>query len=74
MTITSCPRSVGRTSLHHHDPGELYYVIEGEFAFYTGGFGAPVQRIRRARVKLFHSRVVLRILSAMNRTRTRSRW
>jgi mannose-6-phosphate isomerase-like protein (cupin superfamily) len=31
--------------MHRHAPGELYYAIEGEFAFYTGGFGTPAQRI-----------------------------
>ena len=31
--------------MHRHEPGEVYYVIEGEFIFYTGGFGTPAQRI-----------------------------
>jgi mannose-6-phosphate isomerase-like protein (cupin superfamily) len=39
------PPGGGPPVMHRHDPGELYYVIEGEFAFYTGGFGTPVQRI-----------------------------
>ena len=28
-----------------HDPGEVYYILDGEFAFYIGGFGTPVQRV-----------------------------
>jgi quercetin dioxygenase-like cupin family protein len=32
------PPGGGPPVMHRHDPGELYYVIEGEFAFYTGGF------------------------------------
>jgi mannose-6-phosphate isomerase-like protein (cupin superfamily) len=31
--------------MHRHDPGEVYYVIDGEFTFYIGGFGTPIQRI-----------------------------
>ena len=31
--------------MHRHAPGEVYYVIEGEFTFYSGGFGTPLGRV-----------------------------
>ena len=33
------PPGGGPPVMHRHEPGEVYYVIEGEFIFYTGGFG-----------------------------------
>jgi mannose-6-phosphate isomerase-like protein (cupin superfamily) len=34
----------GPPVMHRHAPGEVYYVVEGEFTFYSGGFGTPVGR------------------------------
>ncbi len=34
----------GPPVMHRHAPGEVYYVLDGEFTFYTGGFGEPVRR------------------------------
>jgi mannose-6-phosphate isomerase-like protein (cupin superfamily) len=34
----------GPPVMHRHEPGEVYYVLEGEFTFYTGGFGTPARR------------------------------
>ena len=30
--------------MHRHEPGEVYYVIEGEFTFYTGLEAGSVRR------------------------------
>jgi mannose-6-phosphate isomerase-like protein (cupin superfamily) len=38
------PPGGGPPMMHRHAPGEVYYVIEGEFTFYSGGFGTPVER------------------------------
>jgi mannose-6-phosphate isomerase-like protein (cupin superfamily) len=35
--------------MHRHAPGEVYYVLDGEFTFYTGGFGTPLRRITATR-------------------------
>ena len=34
----------GPPVMHRHDPGEVYYVVEGEFTFYIG-LGADVRRV-----------------------------
>ena len=39
------PPGGGPPVMHRHEPGEVYYVIEGEFIFYTGGFGTPAERM-----------------------------
>ena len=39
------PPGGGPPVMHRHKPGEVYYVIEGQFTFYTGGFGSPPQRV-----------------------------
>ena len=39
------PPGGGPPVMHRHAPGEVYYVTQGEFIFYVGGFGAPVERI-----------------------------
>jgi mannose-6-phosphate isomerase-like protein (cupin superfamily) len=39
------PPGGGPPVMHRHDPGEVYYVIDGEFTFYIGGCGTPIQRI-----------------------------
>jgi len=31
------PPGGGPPVMHRHDPGEVYHVLEGEFAFYVGG-------------------------------------
>jgi mannose-6-phosphate isomerase-like protein (cupin superfamily) len=38
------PPGGGPPVLHRHDPGEVYYVLDGEFTFYTGGSGVPLRR------------------------------
>src|SRR5512139_2091878 len=38
------PPGGGPPVMHRHDPGELYYILEGEFAFYTREDKAPVRR------------------------------
>jgi quercetin dioxygenase-like cupin family protein len=40
------PPGGGPPVMHRHEPGEVYYVIEGEFIFYTGGFGTPAHSCR----------------------------
>jgi quercetin dioxygenase-like cupin family protein len=42
------PPGGGPPVLHRHAPGEIYYVLQGEFTFYVGdgeGPDAPVRRI-----------------------------
>lgn len=39
------PPGGGPPVLHRHEPGEVYYVLDGEFTFYTGGPDAPVRRL-----------------------------
>lgn len=39
------PPGGGPPVMHRHDPGEIYYVREGEFTFYVGGDGEPVRRV-----------------------------
>ena len=38
------PPGGGPPVMHRHAPGEVYYVIEGEFTFYSGGLGDPLSR------------------------------
>ena len=38
------PPGGGPPVMHRHDPGEVYHVLEGEFAFYTGDPAGPVTR------------------------------
>lgn len=38
------PPGGGPPVMHRHAPGEVYYVTEGEFTFYIGGYGSPVRR------------------------------
>lgn len=42
------PPGGGPPVLHRHEPGEVYYVLDGEFTFYTGGPTAPVRRLTAA--------------------------
>ncbi len=39
------PAGGGPPVLHRHAPGEIYYVVEGEFTFYTVELDGPVRRI-----------------------------
>jgi quercetin dioxygenase-like cupin family protein len=39
------PPGGGPPVMHRHDPGEIYYVQEGEFAFYLGHPQEAVRRI-----------------------------
>ena len=39
------PPGGGPPLMHRHEPGEVHYVLDGEFTFYTGGADAPVQRL-----------------------------
>jgi len=38
------PPGGGPPVMHRHDPGEVYHVLEGEFAFYVRDPAGPVQR------------------------------
>jgi len=38
------PPGGGPLVMHRHDPGEVYYVVDGQFTFYTGGPDTPVER------------------------------
>jgi mannose-6-phosphate isomerase-like protein (cupin superfamily) len=38
------PPGGGPPVMHRHAPGEVYYVLEGKFTFYIGGYGSPVRR------------------------------
>jgi hypothetical protein len=38
------PPGGGPPVLHRHDPGEVYYVVDGQFTFYTGGPDTPAER------------------------------
>jgi mannose-6-phosphate isomerase-like protein (cupin superfamily) len=35
--LVRMPPGGGPPVMHRHDPGEVYHVLEGEFAFYLGG-------------------------------------
>jgi quercetin dioxygenase-like cupin family protein len=39
------PPGGGPPVMHRHAPGEVYYVLEGEFTFYAGHPNGPVQRV-----------------------------
>jgi hypothetical protein len=46
------PPGGGPPVMHRHEPGEVYHVLQGEFAFYTGDFytgdgGDGVGSVRR---------------------------
>ena len=41
------PPGGGPPALHRHAPGEVYHVLEGEFAFYVGDRDAPGAPVRR---------------------------
>jgi mannose-6-phosphate isomerase-like protein (cupin superfamily) len=41
------PAGGGPPALHRHAPGEVYHVLEGEFAFYIGDPAAPNAPVRR---------------------------
>ena len=38
------PPGGGPPVMHRHAPGEVYYVLDGEFTFYIGGYGSPIRR------------------------------
>ena len=38
------PPGGGPPVMHRHDPGEVYHVLEGEFAFYVGNGAGAVRR------------------------------
>ena len=38
------PPGGGPPVMHRHDPGEVYHVLEGEFAFYVGDGAGAVRR------------------------------
>lgn len=42
------PPGGGPPVMHRHEPGEVYYVLDGEFTFYTGAPNASVQRLTAA--------------------------
>ena len=39
------PPGGGPPVMHRHDPGEVYFVLEGEFTFYVGDPAEQVERI-----------------------------
>ena len=39
------PPGGGPPVMHRHQPGEIYYVLEGEFTFYVGDPAAGVRRL-----------------------------
>ncbi len=41
------PPGGGPPMLHRHAPGEIFYVLQGEFAFYIGDRDAPDAPVRR---------------------------
>jgi mannose-6-phosphate isomerase-like protein (cupin superfamily) len=43
------PPGGGPPVLHRHDPGEVYYVVDGQFTFYTGGPDTPAERFTAGR-------------------------
>jgi mannose-6-phosphate isomerase-like protein (cupin superfamily) len=43
--IIRMPPGGGPPVMHRHAPGELYHVLQGEFAFYVGDPGGPVRRV-----------------------------
>ena len=40
------PPGGGPPVMHRHEPGEIYHVLEGEFAFYVGDPDGTVRRVR----------------------------
>ena len=42
------PPGGGPPVMHRHDPGEVYYVLDGEFTFYVGGHDSAVRRVTAA--------------------------
>lgn len=42
------PPGGGPPVMHRHDPGEVYYVREGEFTFYVGDAAGSVRRLTAA--------------------------
>jgi len=42
------PPGGGPPVMHRHEPGEIYHVLEGEFAFYVGDPDGTVRRVRAA--------------------------
>lgn len=42
--VVRMPPGGGPPVMHRHDPGEVYYVVDGQFTFYTGGPDESVQR------------------------------
>ena len=42
--VVRMPPGGGPPLMHRHDPGEVYHVLEGEFAFYVSGPEGVVQR------------------------------
>jgi mannose-6-phosphate isomerase-like protein (cupin superfamily) len=42
------PPGGGPPVMHRHEPGEVYYVTEGEFTFYLAAEGAPLRRVTAA--------------------------
>jgi mannose-6-phosphate isomerase-like protein (cupin superfamily) len=43
--LVRMPPGGGPPVMHRHAPGEVYHVLEGEFAFYLGGPGDTVERV-----------------------------
>jgi mannose-6-phosphate isomerase-like protein (cupin superfamily) len=43
--LVRMPPGGGPPVMHRHDPGEVYHVLDGEFAFYVGAPNGVVQRI-----------------------------
>jgi mannose-6-phosphate isomerase-like protein (cupin superfamily) len=39
------PPGGGPPVMHRHGPSEIYYILEGEFAFYVGDPDGPVRRV-----------------------------
>ncbi|WP_322919235.1 cupin domain-containing protein [Nocardioides renjunii] len=42
--LVKMPPGGGPPVMHRHDPGEVYHVLEGEFAFYVGPPGGDIRR------------------------------
>lgn len=42
--LVRMPPGGGPPVMHRHDPGEVYHVLDGEFAFYVGPPGGDIRR------------------------------
>ena len=63
------PPGGGPPVMHRHDPGEVYYVVDGQFTFYIGGPDAP-KRINAGPGRSFLSSAARPTRFATSPTRT----